>query len=141
MKVYIASGWFTPDQEAARLQILRACKAADIVVYSPKDDMLYGNTEHSSTEVFTENLIQIRKCDAMIASTVGKDMGTVFECGYAYSHKIPIIYFHRSIKPFNLMLAESAAYVAKSFIDLVSYLTTYKTFEVLPTIKYKGDIE
>jgi nucleoside 2-deoxyribosyltransferase len=63
--------------------------------------------------VFAENINQIKNCDVLVASTVGKDMGTLFECGAAYILGKPIIYFWESEGPLNLMLAGSAAYVAR----------------------------
>lgn len=121
MKVYIASGWFTPHQELARLEIKETLEEAGIDHFSPKDDNLAGEVDHplALTCVFDTNVDEIEHCDLMIASTIGKDMGTLFECGVAYKAGIPIVYYAPGLKGnFNLMLAQSAHAVATSRTDL-----------------------
>ena len=144
MRAYIAAGWFTDEQEAARLEVLRALKVAKIPAYSPKDDLLFvpGNDPY---DVFNANVYEIRSCDFMVASTEGKDMGTLFECGYAYGAGIPIIYYYTGTGPFNLMLSCSAFCVASNYSDLVKILKSIDTegsiFKRKHDILYKGELE
>lgn len=113
--IYVASGWFTPEQDEARKEILRTLNAYQYEFFSPKEDNLakpcMGQT--TLTSIFKINLEEIDNADMVVASTVGKDMGTIFECGYAYAKGIPIIYYAPGLEgPFNLMLAKSAHAVA-----------------------------
>ncbi len=121
MRVYIASGWFTPNQESTRIDIINLLSLYEIDFYSPKDDglALEDDSIEDLKEIFKENLREIEDSDYIIASTIDKDMGTLFECGYAYSKGIPIIYYAPGLKgPFNLMLAQSSHNVAISIGEL-----------------------
>ncbi len=140
MKVYIASGWFSNEQEAARIKILNASHKAGFEVYSPKDHGLYVPGQSTPSAIFTTNIAEIIICDAVVASTVGKDMGTVFECGFAFSLNKPIIYFWEG-KSLNLMLSESGYFVAKTEQDLYDYLLLSKNSGSFRSHEYTGDIE
>ena len=50
----------------------------------------------------------------IFAITDGKDMGTIWEAGFSYASKKPIIYFaeHLNGRPFNLMLAKTGRFAA-----------------------------
>jgi len=139
MKVYVAAGWFTPDQEAARAQILHVLRGAGVQVYSPKDDGLYVKGDDPS-KVFNTNLTEILKCDLVVASTEGKDMGTLFECGFAYSMRVPIVYYYLGDGPFNLMLAASATEVVTRHAALAGAVWRLKRAEEEglrpPTVPY-----
>lgn len=141
MKAYLAAGWFTEEQEKARLQILKCIQESGIDYYSPKDHGIYVPGKTDPQEIFDENIRQIDSCSIVVASTVGKDMGTLFECGVAYSKNIPVIYPAWHIEGnFNLMLSQSALAV----INSPKYLTLYlKRFMQGKTtyVPYEGDIE
>lgn len=142
MKCYLASGWFDIKQENARQEILASCRLAKIEVYSPKEDLLYVPGVTRPQEVFDENIEQIRKTDFMIASTVGKDMGTLFECGCAFTINKPIVYYWPGGKGnFNLMLSQSAHVVTTTPQDLLFVLNLIQESGEVPRIPYKGDIE
>lgn len=136
---YLASGWFTPAQESVRVGILQMCKTCDVSVFSPKDDMLYEEGGvFSPKQVFQSNLLQIFNSKFIIANTEGKDMGTVFECGYAHANSIPIVYVYTRPEPFNLMLAQSATIVVKSMKELSHVLTAFRHTGLVPEREYKG---
>ena len=141
MKIYVAAGWFTPEQEKARLDILECCNTAGIQVYSPKDDMPYIPGSTTPVKVFLENIRQITQCTAVVASTVGKDMGTIFECGYSYSLGLHIIYYYPSSAPFNLMLAASACAVCTTKDELQRYMEMVITKGYFPVLPYKKEVE
>lgn len=141
MRAYIASGWFTEDQEVARQEILEAVQLSDIDYYSPKDDMLYDPKVNTTLEVFNENLAEIRKSDVLIASTVGKDMGVLFECGYAYAINKGIVYYFKHDGKFNIMLAESGIKVVSTKQELVEYLNAIKRLVHVEKTMYKGEVE
>ncbi len=136
MKAYVAAGWFTPKQESARLEILYVLSKymSRQDVFSPKDD---SSPDDGWDNVFKENIKHIKESTFVVASTVGKDMGTLFECGYAHAEGIPIIYYAPGLfGDFNLMLAKSAHRVCTSKEDLLNaMLDDFRPQE------YKGEIE
>jgi nucleoside 2-deoxyribosyltransferase len=142
MRAYVASGWWGKEQEKARIQILDACKFAELQVYSPKDDFLYIKGKTNPQEVFEENIKQITNSNLVIASTVDKDMGTLFECGFSYSIGIPLIYYWPGGEgPFNLMLSQTAKQVCTSFELLKFSLQNVIKDGFVRYIEYKGEIE
>lgn len=141
MKAYVASGWFTPTQEKVRKEIIEIVKNVNMHIYSPKDDLLYVRGRTDPQAVFKENLDQIQSCDVVIASTEGKDMGTLFECGYAYSINKPIIYYWKGKGKFNLMLSQSAHYVVSDTMLLRHYLRLCIYSNSVKKMKYHGGIE
>jgi len=141
MKAYIASGWFTVDQDRIRKQLIEALTKAGIDFYSPKEDFLYEPGKTNPKEVFDINLLEIIRSDFILANTVGKDLGTIFECGYAYRSKIPIVYYWKSSFKLNLMLAQSAAYVSTDELDLFNYLLLIKKEGKIIHREYTGLME
>jgi nucleoside 2-deoxyribosyltransferase len=132
-KVYVASGWFTPEQEEVRLRILGCLSSEGYDYYSPKDHCLYTpGGDITARQAFNENLDRIEEAEFIIASTEGKDMGTLFECGYAFSAGVPIVYFWEGDGAFNLMLSESASYVAKDVDSLMHALRVYSKKQLFP---------
>lgn len=123
MKAYIAAGWFSDEQERVRMIVKTSLMEVGIKFYSPKDDALFKEGgQFDAQEVFRDNLTCIDSADFVIASTTEKDMGTLFECGYAFAHGIPIIYIWPGTGKFNLMLGQSARAVVTSKAQLIGYL-------------------
>ena len=82
-------------------------------------------TKEVQDETFSGNLHHIETADFLLVNTRDKDIGTIWEAGYAYAHKRPIIYFCAGLPAgakFNLMLARSGIKVCTSFEELESYL-------------------
>lgn len=140
MKAYIASGWFTPAQEECLNEVLSVCKEAGIEVYSPRDDMEYKPGMNAGL-VFDANCEQIRACDVVIASTEGKDMGTLWECGYAYAKNKRVVYYYPHTGKFNLMLAESATAVCDCKARLEVYLREIVKRGYVISMPYIGGVE
>jgi len=128
MKIYLAAGWFSKEQEEARLEILTTLVKGKYDFYSPKEHGLFIPGETDPKEVFDTNVSQIRNCDLIVASTEGKDMGTLFECGMAYVFKKPVIYYWRNADrfPLNLMLSASALYIATDTDRLLGKLDSLR---------------
>lgn len=142
---YLASPFFRPDQVEREERIKALLRAAGYRVFSPKEAcFLQSDAELSFQEaVFKDNCDAIKNSTAVFAITDTKDMGTIWEAGYAYGIKKPIIYFAETLgdNQFNLMLAQSGNLV----------LTSEKDFDVdtidkvldnpLTRIPYGGAIE
>jgi len=130
--VYIAAGWFSDEQHKALEEIKDVLKGWK--VFSPKDDT---NPDYGWDTVFSKNMENLDKCDLVVASTVGKDMGTLFECGYAHAIGKKIVYYAPGLEgDFNLMLAKSASRVCTSFEELEQAM-----IEGFATKEYVGEIE
>jgi nucleoside 2-deoxyribosyltransferase len=135
MRVYIAAPFFSPTQLAIVEAIKTVLNQNDIKFFSPKDESMFKQGDDPK-DIIDLNCNAITNCDAMVAVTDGKDVGTMFECGYAYANNIPVIYVwlgHQPGQPFNLMLAASGEVVYK-ITDIPDALTN----NYFP---YKGEIE
>ena len=74
--------------------------------------------------------------------TDGKDMGTIWEAGYAFGINKPIIYFAETLGngQFNLMLARSGNVVYQDMAD-ISADEIISAIENAATVEYTGEIE
>lgn len=133
MKVYFASPWFNPEQAEREERVKNRLRELGFNVWSPKDNSsLSPITDPVIREkIFTANVENIKSCDIIFAVTDGKDMGTIWEAGFAnglnagsfgeVGNPIKIVYYCETLGPngqFNLMLAQSGDIVIKSFDDL-----------------------
>ena len=145
--VYLASGWFNAAQEEARQDILRVLNENKISYFSPKDEVevKLNATPEERKAAFKADTESIKSCDFMIASTVGKDMGTLMEMGMAYAWNIPTIVYFPAPKgtPCNLMIAESAYAVAQSDKELDGIIKKLKEnkFDFSNRLDWNGTIE
>jgi len=149
---YIASGWFSEEQEKARQEILKVLEDFNISeffnnkhikYFSPKDEVICPKDAGTDfqRQVFEGNIRAIRSSRFLIVSTVGKDMGTIFEAGFASSLSIPIIYYCPGLKGnFNLMLAQTAVAVATDEDELKKHISGILENPFYFS-EYKGDIE
>lgn len=119
---YLASGWFNDAEEAARQDILKVLNENGISYFSPKDEIEVkpNATQEEQKKAFEADTEFIKRCDFVVASTVGKDLGTLMELGMAYAWGIPsIVYFPNDKNlPVNIMLAQSAYAVASNYDEL-----------------------
>ena len=122
-KIYVAGGWFSPAQMEALKQVEHlAAIYGD--AFMPRLHNL-GEEGCNWEKVFEVNIDKLNDCDIVIASTVDKDMGTIFECGYAYSRGKQILYYSPGIAKPNLMLGMSGL-VFNDIAKLELYLQTGK---------------
>ena len=142
-KIYIASGWFNNEQRRDLTNIKAILRNNNILFYSPKDEMEVTNmsSKKSQKDAFDENIKQIVNASAVIANTRDKDLGTIFECGVAFSNNIPIIYYCDGLTGnFNLMLGQSGICVATNPKELNKHLEEFKKNKNYKK-EYTGDIE
>lgn len=143
--VYVAAPWFNEEQSERERFIVRKLKEFGFKVFAPRDESLVKPDDNykKRLEGFESNKNAICKCDLVVAVTNGKDMGTLFDTGYAHSHGKPIIYFAEGLEDgFNLMLAMSACGVVtsrkhfnKKISEFIVDLIHKKPY------KYEGEIE
>lgn len=130
MKVYFASPWFNPEQAEREDRVKKKLRELGFNVWSPKDNCVCSPIadEEMRKKVFSDNVHNIKTCDILFAITDGKDMGTIWEAGFAcgynrfcVSYPIVIVYYCETLGPngqFNLMLAQSGDIVITKFEDL-----------------------
>lgn len=148
MKIYLASGWFNPVQaeELTRLEKIFDDRSDFFELASPRRIFICppDAPKEVQLETFDGNLHHIKTADFLLVNTRDKDIGTIWEAGYAYAHDVPIIYFCAGLPEgakFNLMLARSGVKVCTSFEQLEEYLSRVMTSNSLPFEPYDKDIE
>lgn len=134
MKVYFASPWFNSEQAEREERVKGKLRELGFNVWSPKDNCVCSPIadEEMRKRVFSDNIENIKSCDIIFVITDGKDMGTIWEAGFANGYNagmedsetfrpIKIVYYCETIGPngqFNLMLAQSGDIVITKFEDL-----------------------
>ena len=148
MKIYLAAGWFNPVQaeELSMLESIFDKRSSFFKLSSPR--RIFVCPPNAPKEVqdatFTGNLEHIENADFLLVNTRDKDIGTIWEAGYAYACKKPIVYFCSGLPEgakFNLMLARSGIKVCTSFDQLEDYLNRTIEQGSLPIEPYSDAIE
>jgi len=146
-KVYLASGWFSPDAAEELTQLEDIFDKRDwIDLASPRRIFVCPPDAPKETqdETFVGNLEHIVTSNFLLVNTRDKDIGTIWEAGFAFAHQKPIIYFCAGLPEgakFNLMLARSGVKVCSSFEDLEDYLDRCFDEGQLIIEKYDREIE
>lgn len=140
---YFASPFFNPEQVEREERMIAHLRGLGFEVFSPKESCHLDAkaSQQSREEVFASNCKAIDEARAVFAVTDGKDMGTIWEAGYAYGTNKPVIYFAETLgnNQFNLMLAQSGRDVFTSQQEV----TVYSLVNALSGQKrqFRGDIE
>lgn len=147
-KVYLASGWFNPTQaeELTQLEKIFDDRSEHFDLASPRRIFICPPNAPKSVqdETFFGNLNHIQTSDFLLVNTRDKDIGTIWEAGYAYAQEKPIVYFCAGLPEgakFNLMLARSGIKVCTSFEQLEDYLNRVIDSGELPYEPYEDAIE
>jgi nucleoside 2-deoxyribosyltransferase len=147
VKIYYAAPWFSTEQADIHERVHAVLKVSRHQIFSPKHELEVrpNDSKDRRRVAFTQNLTHICAADFLVAVTDHKDVGTIFECGYAYRSGKSIIYFAETLgdKPFNLMLAESGTIVIRSTSELNRILYSIESKSDLERIRYEyeGAIE
>lgn len=148
MKLYLASGWFSPaqDEQLTKLEAIFDNRNDWIELFSPRREFVCppDATLDVQEKTFQGNIDHIRNADFCLVNTSFRDIGTLFEAGSAYAYGTPIVYFCEGLPPnanFNLMLSRSGIKVCTSFEQLVDYLDRCKAAGELLVEPYGGNIE
>lgn len=141
MKLYLASPFFNAEQVEREERLKKKLRSLGFEVFSPKENCFCppDASQELRKKTFEDNIHNIDNCDAIFVITNGKDMGTIFEAGYAYGIHKPIIYFCEGLTgQFNLMLAQSAnvVLVNDSFTEHDIDLAVHGT-----VVEYSGEVE
>lgn len=141
---YFASPFFNPEQVEREERLKQHLRTLGYKVLSPKESCkLDCNAAPSlQSDVFKSNCESIKHSTAVFAITDGKDMGTVWEAGYAFALGKPVVYYAETLgnKPFNLMLAKSGRAIFTNQIDLTRLALTQAVYSFSHDI-YGGTIE
>lgn len=144
-KVYLASPWFKPETAERQARICEYIKSKGFTVFNPKENVVTtDSTLDAQTNAFLGNLKAINEADIIVAITDGKDMGTIWECGYAFARKKPIIYYAETLgnNQFNLMLAKSGVAVCRNQVELKLALRNDESYKIQDSYnQYQGEIE
>ena len=139
--VYLASPWFNPDQMSRMLavhQILTEWVTRSPLestnkrtLFAPYYDNLCPPDASIETRraAYAANVQEAAESDILVAVTDEKDIGTIFELGYAARARDIIgsptlvgVALTLGDKPFNLMLSEGLDVVCKSLIELRDFM-------------------
>ena len=143
IKLYGAGPWFSSEQDERELRVKAKLRELGFEVFSPREasSLPKDASVEDQEEVFRVDIEGILDADAVFAITNGKDMGTIFECGYAYAKGIPVFYFAEGLTgQFNLMLARSGK-KAYTNLDDVTYEEIAELINSDSRVDYKGEIE
>lgn len=137
---YLASPFFNPEQVERMNKVLDILRRYNYKVYAPMEHGVVkaDDTKEFANLVFKENCRAINNSLKVIAITDGKDMGTIWEAGYAYGRGIPVVYYAETLgdNPFNLMLAESGIGIYRDGLALDASAFTHN-FEFKVGVKYE----
>lgn len=122
MKIYFAAPWFSTEQASIHKRVEQALDMTSHHIFSPKRELVVKPDDPKSirAKAFTGNLKAIDDADLVVAVTDYKDIGTIWEAGYAYRGLKPILYYAETLgdRPFNLMLAQSGMGVVRDEVTL-----------------------
>lgn len=155
--IYLAGPWFNQEQleRIQRVELILDEFAKDcgipLKVFKPRVETLIKDnpSEEDFTDTFKQNCLSIQDSAIVLAITDGKDVGTIFEAGFAYALNKPIIYYAETLgdKPFNLMLAKSCEDIITSETDLkfliaqINCIRTGFAEKYVRLTNYDGEIE
>lgn len=108
---YLASPFFNKEQIEREENIKQTLRLEGYTVYSPRENgvLTPDATSEVRTKIFNENCEAIQNSCRVLAITDGKDIGTIWEAGYAYGIGKEIVYYAETLNgnPFNVMLGKS----------------------------------
>jgi len=131
MTIYLASPFFNPEQSCVVEKIENLMSETGLQFYSPrKDGVLMNMTseerKNSTKRIFNRNVQEISSSSLVLAVIDGRDIGTIWEIGYAYGSRIPIITFSNHGYGTNVMIKECVWAHVKGIDRLRDLLLIYK---------------
>lgn len=133
-RVYLASPFFNDEQIERVAFVEKVLRSKGLDVFSPREHQVpeipFGSKKWRDL-VFAHDVANIHKADLVVAVYDGKDEGTMWEIGYAYANRIPIVVFNESTKVLNLMITDSLHAYLGSREELEAY-----DFDAMPRKRY-----
>lgn len=115
-KVYLAGPFFTLGQLWVVEQARNCLRDMGLSVFSPYHDVGPGPAE----EVVPDDIDGIRDCDLMLAIVDGKDVGTVFEVGYAHRDGKPAVVYVENEQAEDLkMMVGTGCFIRNDFVSAI----------------------
>lgn len=144
-KIYFAGGWFTAEQEEQHNRIYNVIKDKyDVFNPRKEGEIIKGVTnDDKMSKILIGNIEGIKNADLTIVLYDYRDTGTIWEAGFSYASKKPIIYYaeHLNGRPFNLMLAKTGRF-ATNEEELLKLLENENSWSFKNVYDdFKGDIE
>lgn len=125
---YLASPFFKDSQIQREEAVKNALRKEGYTVYSPRENgvLTPDATDEVRTKIFKENCEAIQKSHRILAITDEKDIGTIWEAGYAYGIGKEIVYYAETLgnNPFNVMLGKSGIGIFTRYSDLMDAAST-----------------
>lgn len=127
--IYLASPFFSAEH-VDRIERVEEVlfNQKDYKTFSPRKEIVLvpDSSEEDRNHAFNENVRNLDNCDLVVCITDGKDIGTIWEAGYAFGKGKKILYFCETLggNPFNVMLAKSAYGIATSIEQLKEMFET-----------------
>ena len=129
---YLASPFFKDSQIQREKAVKHAFRNIGYTVYSPRENgvLTPDATDEVRTKIFKENCEAIQKSHRILAITDEKDIGTIWEAGYAYGIGKEIVYYAETLgnNPFNVMLGKSGIGIFTNHNDLIEAAKTGSFF-------------
>ena len=120
---YLASPFFKDTQIQREEAVKNLLRNEGYTVYSPRENgvLTPDATDEVRTKIFKENCEAIQKSHRILAITDEKDIGTIWEAGYAYGIGKEVVYYAETLgnNPFNVMLGKSGIGIFTNYNDLV----------------------
>lgn len=120
---YLASPFFKDTQIQREEEVKNLLRNEGYTVYSPRENgvLTPNETDEVRMKIFKENCEAIQKSHRILAITDEKDIGTIWEAGYAYGIGKEIVYYAETLgnNPFNVMLGKSGIGIFTNYNDLV----------------------
>lgn len=133
-RIYLAAPFFNEEQCERERRCAIELRRLGYEVFAPFETGVLGPSDSlwKRAKIFQQNINILHLCDVCFVITDGKDVGTIWEAGYAsalrdtriasgLTVRMPfIIYYCETLgdNPFNVMLAQSADCVMTSFLEL-----------------------
>lgn len=121
MKIYLSSGFFTPETKAKVEEVAKELRKKGHEVFVPMEHTIPNAWDISEAEwafkVFEQDVKAIDECDMLVVLDFGAngDCGTAWEAGYAYAKNIPYKVFPYG-KDISIMLWGGATPLTKKVV-------------------------
>ena len=127
MKVYLAGPFFSKRERKIIEQVHRILKEKGLDVFAPMEHFIENGEKLSNRKwgkaVFHMDVNAIDECDIIVCIYYGmySDTGTIWEVGYGFAKKKPIILIHVDDKKITSVMAVNSANANIPLRDLKHY--------------------